>query len=475
VKQFWVWLALAAASIAQTPPRRILYVTHSAGFRHGSIEVSRRVLDQVAARSGRFAVTATEDLSLITASSLSGYDAVFFFTSGELALGAGQRAALLDFVSGGKGFGGAHSATDTLYDWPEYGELIGGYFDGHPWTQEVAIDIEDPDHPATRGSPNSFRILDEIYQHRNFSRDRVRVLMTLDVGSVPVNVSGVNRTDGDFALAWCRDYGRGRVFYTALGHFDETWLDPRFQNQLEGALLWLVGEAPGNASPRGGSAEPVPVIARGAVVNAASFQAAPENLLAPGTLISIFGERLTTGSTMTAAAFPLPAKLAGTTVLVNGRPAPLLFASPRQINVQLPFDLGPGEPVRISVRSVFQSSGEEAARVEASSPGIFAVDGDGRRPGDTIAIYGTGLGAVRPPVPPGVAAPAVPLSETLVAPVVTIGGLRSEVPYSGLAPGFAGLYQVNAIVPPGLAAGPAAVRIEAGGRRSNEVSVRLAP
>ena len=127
--------AVLAAGIAFAAPKRVLYVTHSAGFRHGSIEPSRDVMAQVAARIG-FELTATEDLSLIAAEPLRTFDVVFFFTSGELPLSDAQKRDLLEFVRAGKGFGGAHSATDTLYQWPEYGEMIGGYFDGHPWTQD---------------------------------------------------------------------------------------------------------------------------------------------------------------------------------------------------------------------------------------------------------------------------------------------------------------------------------------------------
>ncbi|MGH9722605.1 MAG: ThuA domain-containing protein, partial [Bryobacteraceae bacterium] len=167
---------LLATVALHSAPRRILYVTHTAGFRHGSIEVSRETFNKVAARSGVLEIQHTEDVSLLTASVLQNFDAVFFFTSGELPLSAQQKTDLLTFVRDGKGFGGAHSATDTLYTWPEYGELIGAVFDGHPWAHEVTIDIEDPGHPAARALPPSFRISDEIYQFRSFSRERVRVL-----------------------------------------------------------------------------------------------------------------------------------------------------------------------------------------------------------------------------------------------------------------------------------------------------------
>ncbi|MEK7406669.1 MAG: ThuA domain-containing protein [Acidobacteriota bacterium] len=449
VAAFLLWLSVSLCAA----PKRVLFVTHSAGFVHGSIPAARQALESIASLE----VVSTQDLSLISAEALRNFDAVFFFTSGELPLSDRQKADLLAFVRDGKGFGGAHSATDTLYTWPEYGEMIGAYFDGHPWAQEVSIDVEDPDHPATRRLGPSFRISDEIYQFRSFSRDRVRVLMTLDTRSVDMSVQGVQRTPGDFALAWCRNYGRGRVFYTALGHGDETWRDPRFRRMLEGALLWLAGEAEADARPRAST----PRIGPGGWVNAAGRDSSEANAVAPGSLVSIFGEGLTSGSTMQAAAWPLPVKLAGTSVEVNGALIPLLYVSPGQINAQLPFTLEPGQ-ASLVVRSATNAGAAELLRTEPAAPGIFAVVPSG----DRVIIYATGLGAVQPALPAGAAAPGEPLSTTLIEPAVMIGGARATVLFSGLAPGFAGLYQVNATLP-----GPGDVVLEAAGRRSNAVPV----
>lgn len=222
----WVGLlASASLSIAQ-PPKRILYFSHTAAFRHVSINAARDVLRGL--DPAGFAITASEDLSIITAEQLRNFDAVFFYTSGELALSAQQKQDLLDYVLNGGGFAGTHSATDTLYSWPEYGELIGGY----PWTQNVRIDVEDPDHPITRGLPSSFPLREEVYQFRAFDRRKTRVLLTLDTRIVNLRADGVNRSDGDFAQAWVHRYGRGRVFYTTLGHFDEVFQDTHVQRML---------------------------------------------------------------------------------------------------------------------------------------------------------------------------------------------------------------------------------------------------
>ena len=305
-------LLLAAALDAA--PRRVLYVTHTAGYRHDSIAVSQQALQAVAARTGALEIVATEDLTLISAEGLRGFDAVFFFTSGELALSDSQKRDLLAFVRDGKGFGGAHSATDTLYSWPEYGDLIGAYFDGHPWAQEVRVDVEDPEHPATRRMGNSFRVADEIYQFRDLSRDDVRVLMTLDERTVDLTRPDVRGTDGEFPLAWCRPYGGGRVFYTALGHTNETWNDPLFQDMLEGALLWLTGEVTADATPR----RAAPVI--GGIRQAGDF-------------IEIYGSGLTSGST--AIAWDGAGRLAGAAVLMDGASLRLIYASPTQLTAAL--------------------------------------------------------------------------------------------------------------------------------------------
>ncbi len=148
----------------------------------------------------------------------------------------------MTFIKSGKGFIGIHSATDTFYKWAEYGEMIGGYFDQHPWHQEVAVKVEDQKHPATKHLGASFRITDEIYQHKNFSRQNVHVLLSLDASSVDLTKPNVHRTDKDFALAWMRNFGKGRVFYTALGHRPEVWNDERFQKLLIGAVKWATGD-----------------------------------------------------------------------------------------------------------------------------------------------------------------------------------------------------------------------------------------
>jgi len=207
-------------------------VTATAGFRHDSITAARQVMANLAAASGEFTLTTTEDLPLISASSLAAYDVLFFaLTSGELDFTADQKMAIVNFVTGGGGFLGVHSASDTLYEWPDYGRLVGAYFKEHPWIQSATVVVENQSHPAAAGLGDRFTILEEFYTFRENPRPRVQVLLRLDATSVG--------SEGDYPLAWVQTFGRGRSYYNALGHFSETWNDPRFQRQLLGAIRWL--------------------------------------------------------------------------------------------------------------------------------------------------------------------------------------------------------------------------------------------
>jgi type 1 glutamine amidotransferase len=218
-------------SASQGSPIRVMMLTATRGFRHDSIPAARDVMNAMASTSGEFTVTMTEDVSAITASTLAGYDVLFFaLTTGELPFDSEQKAAILNFVSGGKGFLGVHSATDTLYDWPDYGRLVGAYFKEHPWTQSAIVLVEDQTHPSTVGLGDRFTLTEEFYTFRENPRPRVQVLLRLDPSSVGAT--------GDYPLAWTQSYGAGRVYYNALGHFAETWRDGRFQRQLAGALRW---------------------------------------------------------------------------------------------------------------------------------------------------------------------------------------------------------------------------------------------
>jgi type 1 glutamine amidotransferase len=209
----------------------VLVITATAGFRHDSIASAISSLRSLAVASGEFTITASDDVAALSAPALASHDVVMFaLTTGELPLAASQKSALIDFVERGGGFIGVHSATDTLYDWADYGRLVGAYFREHPWTQLGTVVVEDPSHPATAGLGGQFPIREEFYTFRDNPRPRVQVLLRLDAGSVGAS--------GDYPLAWSQAFGSGRSYYNALGHFPDTWSDPRFQRQIAGAIRW---------------------------------------------------------------------------------------------------------------------------------------------------------------------------------------------------------------------------------------------
>lgn len=180
------------------------------------------------------------------------FDAVLFYTNGDTTMTPQQKQDLLDYIAkDGKGFIGIHTATATAVNWPEYGEMLGGVFDNHPWMiSNAKIIVERPDFPAMRRLRTGMSLRDEHYQMRMnaaYSRDRIDVLARIDTASVDLHAPMVHRTDGDFPIAWIKDYGRGRVFYTGLGHTDAAWDDPRIRTMTLEAIKWAIS---GGQSPR---------------------------------------------------------------------------------------------------------------------------------------------------------------------------------------------------------------------------------
>lgn len=175
---------------------------------------------------------------------LTYFDAVVFYTNGELDLDAEQRQALLDFVAvEGNGFIGIHTAAATAYAWPEYGQMLGGVFDNHPWMiSDADIIVERPEFPAMAALETGMTLRDEHYQMRleGYDRSQVDVLARIDPRSVDLTAPMVHRTDADFPIAWIRNYGEGRVFYTGLGHTDAAWDDPRIRTMIREAIGWAI-------------------------------------------------------------------------------------------------------------------------------------------------------------------------------------------------------------------------------------------
>jgi hypothetical protein len=184
--------------------------------------------------------------------SLASVDAIFFMGHREVPLDPQQRAELAAFVrDDGKGFVAAHTALTAFESWPEFGELLGARYDGHPWNTVAGTIInEDPAFPATRHfGPAPFPFTDEFYQPKDYSREKLRVLLRLDTAALPPN-SELHRADGDFPLVWAKTYGKGRVFYSSFGHAASVWDNRDIQVMYLEAMKWALGMTDGDATPR---------------------------------------------------------------------------------------------------------------------------------------------------------------------------------------------------------------------------------
>jgi uncharacterized protein len=257
-------LGLAAGAFGQEKKHNLLVIGQSKGYQHEAISPAMATLYNLGRRSGRWNTYFRTDCAAITkkplkwgAKNLNAFDAVVFYTDGNLDMDDSQKADLLSFIrDDGKGFIGIHSATITFLSWPEYGRMIGGYYDGHPWGEFVApLVVEDPEFPGMRHFPRNFTLKDEIYQLKDFSRENVRVLLGLDASRIDLSRKGVHRADKDFAVVWARNYGKGRVLYNGLGHSLEVWDRPDIQEMWLGMVPWAMGLVPGDATPRTGPAK----------------------------------------------------------------------------------------------------------------------------------------------------------------------------------------------------------------------------
>ena len=225
-------------------PEPMLIVTQVAPYAdgpagvHGVLGQATTALAELAEHAGLSPVVVADvrDLSPLE---LRASGVLALFTIGETPFTPDQREAVVESWRAGRlRVLGVHSATDACYGWPEYGSLIGARFDGHPWTQEFAIDVVDPEHPATAHLGPTWEWRDEIYLFRSL-HPGARVLLRLADGQVDLSAPGGRVPEGGFPLAWCHGDGSGRTFYTALGHFPQAWESTVFLRHLAGGLAWL--------------------------------------------------------------------------------------------------------------------------------------------------------------------------------------------------------------------------------------------
>lgn len=234
--------------------KRLLIFTLCKGYRHASIPYGVEAIKRMGIETGTFIADASDDPSVFEKDNLEKYEGVLFLSStGTLFDDARLKRNLLEFVEKGKGVIGIHAATDSFYNWAEYGEMMGGYFDGHPWHADatVTLKIDDPETPicnAFGGKP--FTVTDEIYQFKEpYSRSRLHVLTSIDTTKTDMTKPGIHRTDGDFAVSWIRKHGKGRVFYCSMGHRKDIYWNPKVLRHYLDGIQFALGDLPADAQP----------------------------------------------------------------------------------------------------------------------------------------------------------------------------------------------------------------------------------
>jgi type 1 glutamine amidotransferase len=267
--------ALFASEAARQPSnKKLLFLTHAGLYKHTSLGAAEKAVIELGATGG-FEVTTVEgykqdpkqlDFSFLTPQYLNQFDGVMMMTNGNLPFTDAQKKMLVDFVRGGKGFIGAHCASLTFYNYPEFGEMLGGYFNRNlPQGTIAVLKVEDTRHPATKMLGTSWPLVDEFYIFGSapwneatpndnidvlfknkipmgFSRDRVHVLLSLDTSAMDLSKQPNLVKGGDYPQAWTREFGKGRSFYTSLGHRDDIWSnDPVFRAHINGGIRWALG------------------------------------------------------------------------------------------------------------------------------------------------------------------------------------------------------------------------------------------
>jgi hypothetical protein len=271
----FAWLILASASAhaeeAQSP-RRLLFFNRSVRFQHPVVQVkdgkpcyADTILEPICKEHG-WELVSTKDGSVFTPENLAKFDAILFYTQGDLEaespldhsppMTKEGKQALLDAIKGGKGFVGFHCASDTFHSSPDmwtaqpvdkrdpYIDMVGGEFIVHQSQQETTMKVADPKFPGAESLGDGFKMVEEWYSLKNFADD-LHVVLTNET-------KGMHDKCYDrppYPATWIRNYGKGRVFYTSMGHREDVWTRPEFQSIVVGGIKWAVGDAKADTTP----------------------------------------------------------------------------------------------------------------------------------------------------------------------------------------------------------------------------------
>jgi type 1 glutamine amidotransferase len=261
------------------PRKKLLFLTHAGLYKHSSLEPAEAAVTEYG-KTGGFDVTTLQgfkqesralDMSFLTPDYLNSFDGLMLMTNGNLPFTPAQKQSIIDFVRNGKALIGAHCATLTMYDYPEFGDVLGGYYlrsivptDMIAKGKVGVLKVEDSNHPATKMLGSNWPINEEFYEFGHavwdaskptenvsavgrlhilmpFSRDRVHVLLSLDTDKMDLS-DLPNVPKGDYPQSWTRNFGKGRTFYTTLGHRDDIWAhDAVFRAHVTGGIRWALG------------------------------------------------------------------------------------------------------------------------------------------------------------------------------------------------------------------------------------------
>ena len=236
--------------------------TRNGQAQHDSVSHALSVIERLGYESGAYDTFIRTDSNIISKSplkttgqpasggpNLNNVDAIFFMGHRDVPLDEAQKGELLSFVRDeGKGFVAAHVGLTAFESWPEFGELLGARFDGHPVNGPGVVVNEDPAFPATKHFPASFDFTDEFYQPKDYSRDKIHVLLRLDLASVAPGPN-LRRPDRDYPIAWAKTYGKGRVFYGSFSHAAATWDIRDVQQMYLEAIKWALGLTDASLKP----------------------------------------------------------------------------------------------------------------------------------------------------------------------------------------------------------------------------------
>ena len=262
----------AKARVQPLKARKLLIFSISWGYKHSAIPYGRKAFEIMGQKTKAFEPVVSDDLSNFEPGKIEQFDAILFNnTNNEIflpenfdKLPADQQAkaaaydtllkqSLVHYLQSGKGLAVTYAGVASFRKWPEYGNIIGARFDNHPWGagSTVTLKVEEPRHPVALAFPTpTFEVTDEIYQVTSpYSREHLRVLVSIDTSKTNMKVNGIRRTDGDFAMTWIKNYGTGRVFYCALGHEHPLFWDPMIlQHHLDG-IQYVLGDLKADATP----------------------------------------------------------------------------------------------------------------------------------------------------------------------------------------------------------------------------------